>query len=66
MAVAALMTPASLMAFVLAVWAVAAEMDAASSFAISSGLFSHWQVWMVTALGLQGLGCLINRRVRAA
>jgi hypothetical protein len=59
--VAALLTPIGLIAFVLAVWRVAADLNWANSFAIPSGLFSHWQVWLGAAALLQVVSYLLNR-----
>ena len=59
--VAALLTPVCLLSFVLAVWRVAADLNWAYSFAIPTGLFSHWQVWLAGAVVLQGCAHLLNR-----
>jgi len=59
--VAALLTPIGLIAFVLAIWRVAADLNWANSFAIPSGLFSHWQVWLGAAALLQVVYYLLNR-----
>ncbi len=61
MGVAALLNPAALMAFVLAFWRIAADLKWTSNFAISSGLFSHWQVWMGGAALLQFCSYALNR-----
>ena len=42
-----LLTPAAFLAAVLGLWRIAADLSLAGNFAISSGLFSHWQVWLV-------------------
>ena len=60
-AAGALLTPAALMASVLAVWRIAADLNVANSFAIPSGLFSHWQVWLGAAAGLQLCSRVLNR-----
>jgi hypothetical protein len=60
-AVAALLAPAGLIAFVLAIWRLAADLNWANSFAIPSGLFSHWQVWLGAAGLLQVCSHLLNR-----
>lgn len=60
-AFAALLTPAAAMASVLGIWRIAADLKWASSFAIPSGLFSHWQVWLGTAALLQLCSRLLNR-----
>jgi len=58
---AALLSPAALVAFVLAWWRIAADLNWTSSFAIPSGLFSHWQVWMAAATLLQLCSRRLNR-----
>jgi hypothetical protein len=60
-AAGALLTPAALVASVLAVWRIAADLNVANSFAIPSGLFSHWQVWVGAAVGLQLCSRVLNR-----
>jgi hypothetical protein len=60
-AAGALLTPATLIASVLAVWRIAADLNVANSFAIPSGLFSHWQVWLGAAGGLQVCSRVLNR-----
>ena len=50
---AALLSPAALVASVLALWRIAADLNVTNSFAIPSGLFSHWQVWLAAAVALQ-------------
>jgi hypothetical protein len=61
LAVAALLTPATVLASVLAFWRVAADMKWTNSFAIPSGLFSHWQVWLGAAVLLQLCSHILNR-----
>jgi hypothetical protein len=61
LAAAALLTPAALMAFVLALWRMAADLHWTSDFAIANGVLSHWQVWMACAFFLQFLTWLLNR-----
>jgi hypothetical protein len=61
LATAALLTPAAAMAGVLALWRVAADMKWASRFAIASGFFSHWQVWLAAAILLQLCSRVLNR-----
>jgi hypothetical protein len=66
LAFAALLTPISVLASVLAIWRIAADMNWTSSFAIPDGLFSHWQVWMGAAVLLQVCSRLLNRYGRGA
>jgi len=61
LALAALLTPATVLASVLALWRIAADMNWTNSFAIPSGLFSHWQVWLGTAVLLKLCAQLLNR-----
>lgn len=61
LAAAALLTPAALMASVLAAWRIAADLNFASRFAIPNGLFSHWQVWLGAAVALQVCSRVLNR-----
>ena len=48
-----LFTPAAAAAWVLALWRIAADLNWANGFAIPTGLFSHWQVWLAAGLLLQ-------------
>jgi TRAP-type C4-dicarboxylate transport system permease small subunit len=61
---AALLTPAAVMALALGCWRIAADLNWTSSFAISSGLFSHWQVWLGAAAILQLCARFLNRYAR--
>lgn len=59
-----LFTPAAWMAAALAVWRLAADLQFTGEFGISSGVFSHWQVWLTTAVGLGWGGLSVNRSDR--
>jgi hypothetical protein len=59
--VAALLTPSAAVACVLGLWRIAAELNWTNSFAIPSGPFSHWEVWLGTAVVLQLCSHLLNR-----
>lgn len=61
LAFASLLTPAALMASVLALWRIAADLNFTNSFAIPNGLFSHWQVWLAAAVLLQVCSRVLNR-----
>ncbi len=63
--VAALLTPAAVMAFVLGFWRLGSDLKLTGEFAISSGLFSHWQVWFAAAGLLQTCASILNRYGRA-
>ena len=58
---AALLPPTAMAAAVLALWRVAADLNLTNSFAISSGIFSHWQVWLLAAVALQMCARALNR-----
>jgi hypothetical protein len=61
LALAALLTPAALMATALALWRLGADLKWTGEFAISDGLFSHWQVWFAMAVVLQLAAIVLNR-----
>ena len=61
LAVAALLTPAACHGAGAGILAIAADLSWTSSFAISSGLFSHWQVWLAAAAVLQSCSRILNR-----
>ena len=63
----ALLTPAALVALVMGLWRVSADLDWAGAFPIASGFFSHWQVWIALAIGLKMLSSSLlawDRRIR--
>ncbi len=49
----ALLTPVALMALALGLWRLAAELKWAGTFAITSGIFSYWETWVILAAALQ-------------
>ncbi|MGA7413131.1 MAG: hypothetical protein WBW33_21825 [Bryobacteraceae bacterium] len=61
LALAALLTPASLAAFTMAIWRVAADLHWTGDFIISSGFLSHWQVWLIAASILLLCASILNR-----
>lgn len=61
LALAGLLSPAALLAAVFACWRLAADLRWTGTFAISSGPFSHWQVWILTAVFLQGVARGLTR-----
>jgi hypothetical protein len=58
---AALLTPVAVMAIVLALWRLSADLRAAGEFPISVGLFSHWQVWITGAAIIEFLAIILSR-----
>ncbi len=63
----ALITPGAVIAFVLGLWRLTADLDWTGTFPISTGLFSHWQVWIAVAIGMKvGGSALAARMIPAA
>ncbi len=60
-AIAALMWPGVLAAYVLGAWALFAEIRVAGSFGIEHGIFSHWQTWLATAASAHLATLLLSR-----
>ncbi|MBM3745777.1 MAG: hypothetical protein FJW34_08260 [Acidobacteria bacterium] len=60
-AAGALLSPAAVMALALGCWRLAADLDLTGQFAISRGLFSHWQVWIGLAVVLQTCASRLSR-----
>jgi hypothetical protein len=61
LALASLLTPAAVVGCVLALWRLTADFKATSEFPITSGLLSHWQVWLGGAAILQLCVIALNR-----
>jgi hypothetical protein len=61
LATAALLVPVAVMAYVLVLWRLAADLTLAGQFPISNGLFSHWQVWLTLAASLHFVAVILNR-----
>ena len=61
LALAALLTPAALIAFSMAFWSIAADLRWTTDFVISNGLLSHWQIWLATAALLLLLARVLDR-----
>jgi hypothetical protein len=59
-----LLTPVSLLGYVLAIWRLMADLKWVGNFFIEDGLFSHWQVWLALAIGIQMLASYLNRTGR--
>jgi hypothetical protein len=50
LALAAVFAPSALAAFTMCFWSFAAELQLVREFYVTSGIFSHWQIWFFTAL----------------
>ena len=53
---ASALTLASISFFVLAAWRLGMDLNLAGNFVFSTGILSHWQVWMAAAAATQ-YGC---------
>jgi hypothetical protein len=51
----ALLTPAAVVAFVMGLWRMCADLGWAGPFLIADGFFSHWQVWIALSIALKTL-----------
>ena len=60
LASSALLIPVALMAYVMGFWRLASDIGMTGEFAIH-GLFSHWQIWIVTAVTLQIAASVLTR-----
>ena len=49
----ALVTPSAVIALVMGLWRLTADFNRTGTFPISTGFFSHWQVWIALAIGLK-------------
>ncbi|MBM3724978.1 MAG: hypothetical protein FJW40_06100 [Acidobacteria bacterium] len=58
---AQLLVPASLAAYVLALWRLGSDLQMTETFAISQGFFSHWQVWLGLAAGAHAGSAFLAR-----
>lgn len=61
LALATVFTPAALAAFTMAIWRIGADLRWTPAFAVSSGIFSHWQVWMLMAAVFAALASLLRQ-----
>ena len=59
----ALVVPTSLIALVLGLWRLTVDVGWTQDFPISSGFFSHWQVWVALAIGLKFGGSALLAKV---
>ncbi len=66
LALGALLSPAAVVALALACWRLGADLNLTGRFAISDGLFSHWQVWLFVAGLLEAAAWALNRRLHSS
>jgi hypothetical protein len=60
LACAALLAPASLMAYIVGVWRLTSDLGATREFAFS-GVLSHWQIWIAAAAATHLCAYVLNR-----
>ena len=60
---ASLLAPAEVVAGVLGAWRLSSDLGWTVEFFITSGLFSHWQVWLALAIGTHLLSRTIRKRL---
>jgi hypothetical protein len=58
------MTPLSLTAAGFAFWRLSSDLVEPMDFALSHGIFSHWQVWLLMAVVFQLAASTLNRHGR--
>jgi hypothetical protein len=61
LAFASLLQPAAVTSLALALWSMAARLRWVDSFAIPSGIFSHWETWMAGAAAIWLCASALNR-----
>lgn len=64
--VSAFLTPLALTEGVLGVWRLGSDLGWAGDFFISSGLLSHWQLWIAASIGTQCVSRAATRWLKKA
>jgi hypothetical protein len=64
--IAAILRPFSIVAALLAMWRIAADMQITQPFGIAEGPFSHWQPWFAVVLLLEGVALVVRQFFGAA
>lgn len=62
--VSALLAPAIVSAYLIALWSITADMGITGEFMVSSGPFSNWLLWTAIAIALHAASSVLRRRVR--
>lgn len=58
--------PAAVLAAVMALWRIGADLHVTGPFFLTEGVMSHWQIWFVIAAALQVKGVWLRRWSRRA
>jgi hypothetical protein len=61
-ALAGILSLISVSCFALAAWKILFDVGWAGPFFVSSGLFSHWQIWLAGTVGAQLLSFRLSRQ----
>ena len=59
--VSVFLTPTAVLAFVFAAWRLGNDIGWTGEFPVTSGLFSHWLVWVALGVAVQMSGRLLRR-----
>ncbi|MBI1897805.1 MAG: hypothetical protein HYZ57_09145 [Acidobacteria bacterium] len=57
-----LLTPVALGAYALALWRLGADLKWVGAFFLSTGLFSHWQVWLAIGIATHIIAAYLKGR----
>jgi len=66
LAISSLLTPAAVLGFTITVWSLGAGLHWTGAFFVSSGLFAHWQTWLIGSAALILVATLLNRYAAAS
>jgi len=58
---AVLLTPVAVLAGVLGVWRLGADLGWTNQFFITNGFLSHWQAWFAVAIGMHTSACCLKK-----
>lgn len=61
-----LLTPAAVLGLVFGLWRVSADVGWTEEFPITTGFFSHWQVWIALAVTLKFAASSLQARTAAS
>jgi len=61
-----LLKPASMAAFLLALWRFSSDLGWTADFLISEGVWSHWQLWAFSGLSMLAGQSWLTRRLQRA
>jgi len=62
----ALITPSAVLALVFGLWRLSSDLGWTENFPVTSGFFSHWQVWIALAIGLKFGGSALAAKMTPA